>query len=45
MKPTDPTQMTESMVGGADLTIWLVMFGALVVVALVLAYMSRGMER
>lgn len=31
--------------GGMDLTIWAVMFGVLIVVALVLAYKSRGMEK
>jgi hypothetical protein len=31
--------------GGADFTVWLVMFGVLIVVALVLAYLSRGMEK
>lgn len=34
-----------SMTGGTDLTLWLVMFGVLVLVALVLAYMSRGMDK
>lgn len=34
-----------SMTGGADLTVWLVMFGVLVLVALVLAYLSRGMDK
>jgi len=34
-----------SMTGGADLTIWLVMFGVLILVALALAYMSRGMDK
>lgn len=33
------------MTGGADLTLWLVMFGMLILVALVLAYMSRGMDK
>ena len=31
--------------GGADFTLWLVMFGVLIVVALGLAYMSKDMER
>ena len=31
--------------GGADFTVWLVMFGILIVVALVLAYLSKGMEK
>ncbi len=34
-----------SKTGGADFTVWLVMFGVLVVVALILAYMSKDMER
>jgi len=34
-----------SKTGGMDLTIWAGMFGVLIVVALVLAYMSRGMEK
>jgi hypothetical protein len=34
-----------SMTGGADLTIWLIMFGVLILVALVLAFMSRGMDK
>jgi len=41
MNPINNTSMT----GGADFTIWLVMFGVLVVVALVLAYMSKDMEK
>lgn len=41
MNPIDNTSQT----GGVDFTIWLVMFGVLIVVALVLAYMSRGMEK
>jgi len=41
MNPSD----TASTTGGADFTIWLVMFGVLIVVALVLAYMSRGMDK
>ena len=31
--------------GGMDLTIWAGMFGVLIVIALILAYMSRGMEK
>ena len=31
--------------GGMDLTIWAGMFGVLIVIALVLAYMSKDMER
>jgi len=31
--------------GGTDFTLWLVMFGVLIVVALILAYLSRGMEK
>ena len=31
--------------GGMDLTVWAIMFGVLIVVALVLAYMSKDMER
>ena len=31
--------------GGADFTLWLVMFGVLIVVALGLAYMSKDMEK
>lgn len=34
-----------SQTGGMDLGVWGVMFGVLVVVALVLAYMSKDMER
>ena len=34
-----------SQTGGADFTVWLVMFGVLIVVALGLAYMSKDMER
>lgn len=30
---------------GADFTLWLVMFGILIIVALVLAYLSRGIEK
>jgi len=41
MNPID----TASKTGGADFTIWLVMFGVLIVIALVLAYMSKGMEK
>lgn len=41
MNPADNT----SIAGGTDFTIWLVMFGVLIVVALILAYMSRGMEK
>ncbi len=40
----DP-QAAVTKTGGADFTVWLVMFGILVVVALVLAYMSKDMER
>ncbi len=36
---------TISQTGGMDFTIWLVMFGILVVVALVLAYMSKDMQK
>jgi len=31
--------------GGMDLIVWGIMFGVLIVVALVLAYMSKDMER
>ncbi len=31
--------------GGVDFTVWLVMFGVLIVAALILAYLSRGMEK
>lgn len=41
MNPLSNTSMT----GGMDLTIWLVMFGVLIFIALVLAYMSRGMDK
>ena len=34
-----------SQSGGMDLTIWGIMFGVLIVIALVLAYMSKDMER
>jgi len=34
-----------SKTGGMDLTVWGVMFGVLILVALVLAYMSKDMER
>jgi len=40
----NPDAMT-TQTGGADLTIWAISFGVLIVIALVLAYMSRGMER
>ncbi len=40
----DP-QATVSQTGGADFTVWLVTFGVLIVIALVLAYMSKDMER
>jgi len=36
---------TKSMVGGADMTIWMVMFGTLLVIALVLAFLNRNAER
>jgi len=36
---------TKSMVGGADMTIWMVMFGVLLVIALVLAFLNRNVER
>jgi hypothetical protein len=35
----------NTQTGGMDLTIWAIMFGVLIVVALVLAYKSRGMEK
>nr|WP_275855496.1 hypothetical protein [Sulfurimonas sp. MAG313] len=35
--------MTQT--GGMDLTVWGIMFGVLIVIALVLAYMSKDMER
>lgn len=31
-------------VGGADMFVWLVMFGALIVFALVMAYLNRNTE-
>jgi len=34
-----------SQTGGIDLSVWGVMFGGLVLVALVLAYMSKDMEK
>nr|WP_275857054.1 hypothetical protein [Sulfurimonas sp. MAG313] len=34
-----------SQTGGMDLTVWGIMFGVLIVIALVLAYMSKDMER
>lgn len=34
-----------SQTGGMDLRVWGVMFGVLIVVALVLAYMSKDMEK
>jgi len=34
-----------SQTGGMDLTVWAIMFGGLIVVALVLAYMSKDMEK
>ena len=40
----DP-QAAVSQTGGSDLTVWLVTFGVLIVIALVLAYMSKDMER
>lgn len=40
----DP-QAAASQTGGMDLTVWAIMFGVLIVVALVLAYMSKDMER
>ena len=40
----DP-KASVTQTGGMDLGIWAVMFGVLVVVALVLAYMSKDMER
>jgi len=40
----DP-QAAVTQTGGMDLTVWAVMFGILIVVALVLAYMSKDMER
>ena len=40
----DP-QAAVTQTGGADFSIWLIMFGALIVIALVLAYMSKDMER
>lgn len=40
----DP-QAAISQTGGMDLSVWGIMFGVLIVVALVLAYMSKDMER
>ena len=40
----DP-QAAVTQTGGADFTLWLIMFGVLIVIALLLAYMSKGMER
>jgi len=40
----DP-QAAVTQTGGADFSIWLIMFGTLIVIALVLAYMSKDMER
>jgi len=40
----DP-QAAVSKTGGADFTVWIVMFGVLIVIALVLAYMSKNMEK
>jgi len=40
----DP-QAALSKTGGMDLTVWGIMFGVLIVIALVLAYMSKDMER
>ena len=34
-----------SQTGGMDLSVWGIMFGGLVIVALVLAYMSKDMEK
>jgi len=41
MNPVDVASKT----GGMDFTIWLVMFGVLFVIAIVLAYMSKDMEK
>ncbi len=44
MQPVqDPS--TVSVSGGMDFTIWLVMFGILIAVALVLAYLSKDMPK
>ncbi len=45
MKIEDLNDPNQSMVGGADGTIWMVMFGALLVIALVLAFLNRNVER
>ena len=41
MQIEDLNDPTKSMVGGQDMTMWLVMFGALVVIAVVLVFMNR----
>jgi len=41
MKIEDLNDPTKSMVGGADMTIWMVMFGALLVIAVVLTFLNR----
>ena len=38
-------QAAITQTGGADFTVWLIMFGVLIAIALVLAYMSKGMDR
>ena len=45
MKIEDLNDPTKSMVGDADMTIWMVMFGALVIIAVVLAFLNRNAER
>jgi len=41
MKIEDLNDPTKRMVGGQDMTIWLVMFGVLLVIAIVLAFLNR----
>ena len=41
MKIEDLNDPTKSMVGGQDMTMWLVMFGVLIVIAVVLAFLNR----
>lgn len=47
MNTTEPTGFAGFIesVGGADMFIWLVMFGALVIFVLVMAYLNKDAER
>ena len=45
MKIEDLNDPNANMLGGQDFNIWLIFFGVLVVIAVVLAFLNRNQER